>query len=254
VTSSIDICNRALSEVGARSSITSFDEGSTESLACLLWYDQCRQELLRAAPWGFARGQVVLSLLGSLTDDPPASPYPWNFKYLYPASCIKLRYLLPPTPTNPSNVMGLETAWGSYFRPSRNNRFIVANEDVIGGQRRTILSNLCQAQLVYVRDVTDVSLMDLAFQGALQALLSYRLVIPLSGNVGMRGEFKQAAMDAIAIAKAADGNEAMPTTDHTPDWIAARGVWVDNFMGGWGPGGPLAGDWLLGWDSVSWGS
>jgi hypothetical protein len=213
-----------------------------------------RQALLRAAPWGFSRGQAVLSLLGSLTDTPPGAPYPWGFKYLYPPSCLKVRYLLPPTPNNINQVEGLQQAWGSYFRPSRSNRFIIANEtDVGGNQRRVVLSNLCQAQVVYVLDVTDVSLFDPLFSDALSAALSAKLVIPLSGNVQMRPQFIQSAQDAILQARAADGNEAMPTTDHTPDWIAARGVWVDNFLGGWGPFGPMQGDWLVGWDNLNWG-
>ena len=81
--SPIDIANMALAEIGTRSSITAFDDGSVEGYQAGLWYDQLRQMLLRTAPWGFSRGQLVLTQLGDLVPDATA-PYPYLFKYAYP--------------------------------------------------------------------------------------------------------------------------------------------------------------------------
>lgn len=239
--SEIDIANRALSEIGTRSTIASFSEGSAESEQCALWYDKLRQMLLRAAPWGFARKQATLSALGTLSAG--TSQYPWPYKYAYPADALRVRYLLPPTPP----IGNMPMFWGG---PSRANRFLIGQDvNGLGQPIKVLLATLESAQAVYIADTTDVSLFDPSFDVALTALLSYKLVIPLSGNVAMKSEFRTLADSMITTARVADGNEAMPTTEHTPDWIMARGdgmVYPSMF-------GEL-GNWYLGYDNLDWGS
>ncbi len=74
--SAVDICNRALSEMGKSIVINSLDDPTPAATQCKLHYTAIRQQLLRAAPWGFARKTVTLSQLGTLTENPPTSPYP----------------------------------------------------------------------------------------------------------------------------------------------------------------------------------
>lgn len=243
--SSIDICNRALSECGARSTINAFDEGSAEAIQCSLWYDVLRKSLLRVAPWGFAREQVDLSLLGS--GEAGTSIYPWPFMYAHPPNALRVRYLLPPSP--PADQQPLPFAYG-LMGPSRANRFIIAQaRNALDQPIKVVLGTLRDAQAVIVTDTTDVSLFDPLFDLALTALLSYKMVIPLTGNAGMRDQFRASVQDAITSARVADGNEAIPTTDHTPDWISARG---DGFAYP-NAGMNLLGNWYIGWDDLSWG-
>jgi hypothetical protein len=119
MSSPIDICNRALSDIGARANITSFSENSAAAQQCALWYDHLRKALLRGAHWNFARAQVELSPLGDLASG--TSPYPWPFKYTYPPDALKVRYVLPPTPASGS----LDPL---FCTPSRNNRFLPIND------------------------------------------------------------------------------------------------------------------------------
>jgi hypothetical protein len=66
----------------------------------------------------------------------------------------------------------------------------------------------------------------------------------------MKSGFKQLALLAINEARMNDGNEAMPKVDHTPDWIAARGVPPEPaFMGD----GAMMGSWYADWMSGSYG-
>lgn len=247
--SPIDICNMALSEIGTRSTIAAFDEGSAESEQCSVWYDSLREMLLRAAPWGFSRAQANLALLGTLGEN--TSPNPWPYKYLYPADALRVRYMLPPQPNNSGLIPN--DALLSYCGPSRANRFIIGNDlDEFSNQRKVVLTNVKDTQAVYIIDVQDVSLFDASFRIALVGLLAFKLVIPLTGNAGMRRDFALSAQDAINSARAADGNEAISSTDHTPDWISARGGDSGNPYADplWGQ----LGSWFVGWDNISWGS
>lgn len=243
--SEIDLCNRALSEIGTRSTISSFSEGSEESIQCALWYDKLRQMLLRAAPWGFARELVTLSALGSASAG--TSQYPWPYMYAHPTEALRVRYILPPTPP-----VGDQTMFDLFQQqgPSRHNRFIISGaRNALLQPIKVVLATLKDAQAVIISDVTDVSLFDPSFDVALSALLSFKLCIPLSGNVAMRQDFRATAESMITAARVADGNEAMPTTDHTPDWISARGdgtVYPFNFS--------EMGNWYLGYDNLDWGS
>lgn len=253
-----DQCNAALSEIGTRSTITSLEENSTEAINCKIWYHRLRRQLLRCAPWGFARMQLSLSELGDLIPD-NTSPYPYLFKYAYPSSTIKFRYVVQPPPQyaagtiTPPQVGAVGTST-MYLSPSRANRYVVANDlDAQGNQRRVILTNVCQAIGVWTGDVTDPSLFDDLFSNALISSLAYRLVIPLSGNVGMKKDFQAEAENAILQARVADGNEAVASSDHTVDWIATRGVSAGGGFAFGGLGGATWGNWNCGYDNMAWG-
>lgn len=223
----IDICNQALSEIGTQSQISSFDDGSVEGQQCALWYDSLRKRMLRTAQWGFARRQVTLTQLGDLIPD-QTSPYPYLYKYAYPADALKIRYILAPPITINNSIapsVGVPVGPPQWLSPSRANRFIIAGDvDDLGNQIKVILSNVCNAIGVYTADITDPNIFDDLFSGALASALAYKLCIPLSGNVGMRDEFAKAAEFAILQARVADGNEAIPSSDIRVDWIETRGV------------------------------
>lgn len=258
MSSVIDICNRALSEMGTQSFISTLDEASNEAAQCSLWYDNIRQGLLRAAPWGFARHQRALTLLDTWDGVSANAPYPLLFKYEYPSDCLKLRYIIwPPYTTNVADSPAVDVGvpapyWGA---PSRQNRYLVQADvdSETGAQSKSILTNVPGAVGVFTLDVTNPDVFDTMFESALSAALAYKLVIPLSGNVGMRQEFRQSAEGSITNARVADGNEAVPSSDHVVDWMAARGTPAY----GYGLGNPGCGDnwgqWYSGWDSMSWG-
>jgi hypothetical protein len=61
-------------------------------------------------------------------------------------------------------------------------------------------------------------------------------------------------MRAVMEARAADGNEAIPTSDHTADWIQIR----ERQGFGFGDSGafsfPEIGQWWGGYDDMGWGA
>lgn len=241
----VDICNQALGECGARTTIASLNDATQAAVICKLNYDRLRKMLLRAAHWGFARKQVALAQLGTMALG--TAPYPWMFKYAYPSDCLKVRYMIEPAPVSP-----LAPQTGEFLLPytsSRQWRFLIGN-DVDDNQvmRRCILTNLLQAWGVYTVDVVDTDIFDDLFAGALVAALASKLVIPLTGNFGMKPSFQAEAQGAVTNARVADGNEALPSTTHTPDWIQARGLPSD-FYGL----APAYGTLWGGYDTLSWG-
>ena len=259
MTSITDLCNRALAEMGARAVIASLDEASTEAVNCSLFYNPLRKQLLRAAAWGFARETAPLTLLGSVLDTPSTSVYPWAYKYLLPARSLKLRYLLPPPP-NSQNIPGVPQvgeplAYSPWYMPSRGARFLVSTEQVttngVTVSQNIVLSNVEGAYAVYTADIDNPDQFDNLFAEALVQLLANKLVIPLSGNIKMKQGFLQFAKEAVINARLADGNEASPSTDHTPDWMQVRGNW-DPFAG-LTTAGFIGGAWFSPYDEMSWG-
>lgn len=261
MTTDVDICNRALSEIGRNQlQITSMSGNSPAEKQCALQYEPMRQQLLRAAPWGFARKTMVLDTLGELEAIPPTSPYPWLRKYAYPTDCLKMRYLLPPPPTTDSDVAPVVgTVWlAPWCGPNRGWRYLPAYDpgdpdaepDPIEPYK-VILSNVVDALGVYTVDAINPDLWDSLFTDALVMALANKFVIPLSGNVAMKSSYVELAKRAVMEAQAVDGNEAVPSTDHTPDWIQARG------MGGYGGMSGMTtftqGLWYSGFDSMNWG-
>jgi hypothetical protein len=221
MTSAIDICNEALASIGARSVIASFTESSKEAVNCQIFYGPTRTALLRAAHWGFARKQQLLSELGNAQDS--TAPYPWGYKYAYPADCERFRYLVPQPVTTTANAEVIPAdAWATWPLPApcRDWPYVIAN-DV---DKRCLLTNVQYAIGVYTCDVQDPDLWDSLFRQAMVAAMAAKLCMNISGKVQLMQGFKQEANDAIMVARAADGNEAMPSTNHTPDWIAARGT------------------------------
>lgn len=253
MTEVIDIWNMALLSIGAQATIADIAEDSKEANTCRTFYTNLRTSLLRAAPWGFARRQVSLTLLGNLEDE--TSPYPWLYKYAYPTDCMCLRYLIPPPMIQNEQVVVPTGAILGVpgWMPSRANRFIIANDylapdpeaepPVEGYNRKVVLTQVVEAIGVYTADIEDPDLWDNLFVDAMVNALGATIVYPITGNVGMMAQWRDQAFQSIMQARASDGNEAMPTADHTVDWIRVRGVPTAYT-------GPLDGPglWYQGWD------
>ena len=85
--SEVDICNLALSHIGASATISSLTEASEEAFHCNLLFADTRDTLLRSFPWVFATRHIALSDVGT----PPGN---WAYRYSYPNDCLFAREIL----------------------------------------------------------------------------------------------------------------------------------------------------------------
>lgn len=238
----LDICNRALSIVGTRSTVASLSESSIESVQCAIHFSSVVQGLLRLHPWSFARKQLsgaMVAAAGGMpenpTGTPPTPPYPWNYEYAWPRDCLRMRRIEIP-PSQPANDLVLP--WGGSYPPldqgymglmgGENARptppFIIStDQDAAGNTIKVILTNQQQAILVYTMDVEDPNMWDAEFVEAMVYTLAARLCGPLTGDKALTKTYMAEAQNMIIQARSADASETPVKPTHTPDWIRARG-------------------------------
>ena len=233
--SQIDLCNRALSAIAARSTISSFTDGSQEAEACAVWFTPTYEMLARAAQWNIFRKQASLSLLKAASGTPenttgtaqPIPPTPWLYSYAYPSDCLYERYLIPAsTSSNSSSSSGLSgMGWAnSTIGQSQSIPFAVAYDtDTSGNPIRVILTNLDTAQAVYTVNQPNPIGWDSQFQQAFVSSLAAWLVPALTGNMQMMQIQIELAERIVGQARVTDGDEGLTIMDHVPDWISVRG-------------------------------
>jgi hypothetical protein len=264
MTSEVDVANRALSLIGTRSQIASFDEDSNEARNIKLVFHSQRDELLRMAPWNCATNFQNLSLICSAPGTPEnptagASTWqkgipapPWSYEYAYPSDCLRPIYVVPQFTTGFTSGVPITTAvtgGAPAFWNGPPVRFKVGIDQIgpdgkpstDGVDTRVILTNQEQAILAYIKRVTNPDVWDDLFRHALTHSLAARLVIALTGDKGLAQLQMQSANQHIMSARVMDGNEGLTVNDVTPDWIRTRGIsyqaweFSPNIMFDWGP-------------------
>lgn len=154
MTSKVSITNQALAHLGQTILITSLDEASIAAEQAKLFFDQCVKEILERADWPFARTSQLLANLG----DPPTN---WDYRYQYPADCVRLR--------------GLVT---SGLRVKRRNQIEPYQLQYYDGSV-TIVTDVEDAEISYTAAVTDVTIFSPLFVTTLSWKLATALASPL---------------------------------------------------------------------------
>lgn len=180
----IGICNSALIKLGA-ATISSITESSREAALCKALYEIVRDEVLRAHPWNFAMKRSTLYP----TANTPA--FEFDYEFDLPNDCLR--------------VIGLEDPTIDY---------------VVEG--RTILCNDSEINLRYLYLNTDESSWDALFVSA----FSWRLATELSLGLVQSAATTQAMIEgykqALASARAVDGQESIIRNLVADEWLNAR--------------------------------
>jgi len=172
------------------------------------------QLLVIAAPAGVISSVQVFSIFG-----PGTIPGPFGGSY----------FTVPPSPISQGSTTGSGT--GATFTVTSTQSL----------DQRVILTNQENALLCYLRQVTDISVMDPMFVEAWVKILSARLAFQLTGDTATANLKTAEANGYIIQARTADGNEGLTVNDVTPDWIRIRGItWagetgMPNSEYDWGP-------------------
>lgn len=193
----IQICNLALSHIGARTSIETLDEPSAAAQQCKLWYPLARQEVLESYNWNFARRYKALALHD---DAPPAN---WLFRYQYPADCLKGREI--------DNPLGKEADAIPYKAEAAND-----------GVTMSILCNIENAVLIYTFDQMNTGMYSKNFINALAHYLGSRIAPTLTGKRDLVQEQMNWYSLWLRKAEADDANENVEDKPRDAEWIRAR--------------------------------
>ena len=186
--SKVKISNMALSHIGARSTIESMDEDSSEANSCNLWYDWARVQALEAHNWDFARKRVGLGLIGT---DPTVN---WQYRYGYPSDCILTRHI-----ENPSGW----TADAIPFEVELNS----------AGTLKTILTDQETAEMVYTMDLQNTALFTPLFVDAISWRLAAAIAFSLTGD----GSIEEKALSKFYLTlSSAAARNAGGTLDRVP--------------------------------------
>jgi hypothetical protein len=148
-TDSITIANLALAKIGSIR-IASFDDASQPARYLKLFFDQTRDEVLRAHDWNFASKRATLTALAA------APEFGWDYQYQLPVDCLMVRQLNAWQTAEPRGLFEIEG--------------------------RVLLTDSDGAQIRYTYQVADASLFDALFVEALATRLASKICQPLTGS------------------------------------------------------------------------
>lgn len=204
MSSEIDICNLALSNIGDEAAVTSISppDGSAQAGHCARFYPIARDTLQDMATWGFCSARATLALLSAPPD------FGWQYSYAVPANAINIIAVL-----------------GSGAQTDDDPKEFVTETLVDGTQ--VILTNEPNALVRYSVRVIDTSAFPPTFVVALSWLLASYLSGPIIKGESGRTEAKACKKEFeywLTKAAESDANQNRRRPIHTPQWIADRGL------------------------------
>lgn len=184
-TDKYEICNLALSRLGARA-ITSFVDGTVEGAACGRIYDSLSKEVLRAHPWKFAKIRVTLP-----TPDVTAPAFDWGNYFTLPADCLRVL------------EVGLPgERWSTE-----------------GGK---LLYDAASADIIYLSWVTDTTKYDVNFTDALAYKLAHDLTYTLVQSITLRDQMDKDYKQQLAQARSFSAQEGSSPRVYADCWLNSR--------------------------------
>lgn len=219
-----DLCNMALSHIGARAQVASIDppDGTAEAGYCARFYPIARREMLESHAWSFAKTRAVLASV----DLPDTS---WLYAYALPSDCLNIVRVMrnPATSTNtltgalPSFVPAADTAVSNVGLFAERIR---RDYEVESG---VLLCNEPDALIVYIRDVTDTAKFPAQFNVALSYLLASYIAGPIIKGIDgaqLAGNFRKVAAQVKGDSSAtdADSSGTAEANEYIPESILSR--------------------------------
>jgi len=218
--SPVDICNTALSLIGADAIVSSISppDGSVESGHCARFYPLARLAMIELGDWSFPKTRAVLAEI----DNDSAV---WTYAYAAPADMIDAKRILRPDAS--TNSISMSDPFGSLY-PQVPSYFIAIDESAgapfeLDGT--TIRTNEPNATLIYNHDITDSTKFSHSFVIALSYMLASYLAGPLvkgMDGVKLGRALRQEATALAAASSASEANNGMQINEPVAAQLRAR--------------------------------
>lgn len=195
----VDVCNLALQKLGAKR-INALTEDSRNARSCNNCYARLRDAVLRAHPWSFAIGRVILA--------PSATAPAFDYKYAFPLPVDCLR----PLPPNDNDL-----DWKVEGRAILTNS--VSGSAILPA---SVSTTSPQMALIYIRQITDPNLFDALFIEALAAMLAYELCEEITQSNTKKTEQMDNYKYWIGEARKANAFENPQGEPPVDTWITAQ--------------------------------
>ena len=185
---SADITNRALVEIGGQATVSgtvpNLTGGGGASGYANTVYESLVLMILRDQDFEFARRTAVLAVSGNV----PAAP--WQFEYVYPDDCVKIRQVVPATQSefDPQPVQ-----WSVYESIGTSN------------PGKVIGTNELNAQIVYTTSDVTEDQWDSMFAESMVRMLASSLAM---GNAGRPDVAREKLQEAGGIMQAGEGRDS----------------------------------------------
>jgi fermentation-respiration switch protein FrsA (DUF1100 family) len=174
--------NLALGRVGVGQAIAALTEQSVPAKTCNRFFAQCRQEVLRAHPWGFSLRAVPLALVAGQT-------FPgWAYVYAYPSNCLMVRAV-----GDESGLRAIRDAFlccdGDRWPMLQQYRapWQVALKD--DGASQVLLTDVADAWAFFTVDVTNPGAWPVDFG----SVFAWRLAMEIGGPLQAKAELVTSA-------------------------------------------------------------
>ena len=222
MTTTVDICNLALSHIGAAAKVTSIlgDDTSAEARHCIRFYPMARDTVLALHDWSFARTRAALV---SVTIDNDA----WDYAYTIPSDMLKAIAVMHEDATD-DYAQALSLPDGTTATVMGASNQVIPQTFVIEQNTSDVLVIMTDqedAWLRYTKYVTDTALFPPLFIQAVSYMLAAQLAgVLLKGKEGAEEHRKctQLAMAYLSQARVIDSMQRKVDVRRSPSWIAAR--------------------------------
>lgn len=199
MSSTVEICNLAISHLGTGKEIANLNENSAEANACRRYFDTALEQTLRGYAWPFANKFAALNLV---EEDPTDE---WAYSYRYPVDCLQ--------------AIRIVSGNRNESRQDRIDYKIVNSNDGL-----LIYTDQENATLEYTVNVTDPNLYPSDFKMA----LSFRLASYIAPRItkgdpfGMGKRAMEMYMYEISMAQTSAYNEEQPSEIPNSEFVRIR--------------------------------
>lgn len=207
--------NLCLGRLGIGQAVGAPTDRTVPAQTCNRFFDQCRQEVLRAFPWGFALAAEPLALVAGQS-------FPgWAYVYQVPDKCITVRAV-----ADEGGLRVIRDVFSSCDLSNMRQPHIIRGPWQIAlkedGASQVILTDISDAWGFFTKDVTNTGAWPVDFG----SVIAWRLAMEVGGPLAAKRELIERAENAFlqwfSWATAATMNEQRDDSRAESPSIACR--------------------------------